>query len=367
MLEIIEVHPENLDVFIKLPVTLHSKDPLFVPPLVREMSMQFSKKNPFFMHADAKYFMAVKKSKVVGRIISFVNRRHNEFQNERTGFFGFFDCINDETAAHALFEKAEEHLKSEGMLSIRGPMNFSTNEECGFLLEGFNERPMLMTPYNPPYYNELAESYGLKKVKDLFGFIHEMRSELPGKIIRVAKLAKKRGISVRPIDKKKFHDEMLVFREVYNSAWQNNWGFIPLSEEEVFYAGRRLRQIAIPELMLIAEDNHQPVGFMGLLPDYNYVLSHMKGRLNPLTILKALFYSRKIKDLRLLLLGIKREYRNRGVDALLFMEGFKGVTKNGYKRVEFSWVLEDNVPVQRLAEMIGGKLYKKYRVYEKSL
>ncbi len=226
---------------------------------------------------------------------------------------------------------------------------------------------MLMTPYNPPYYNDMMEKYGLRKAKDLYAFIHGVRDSLPEKILRVAAIAEKRGITVRPVDKKRFQEEMRIFKEIYNSAWEKNWGFIPLTDEELDYLGERLRQIAVPELTLIAEDDGEPVGFMGLLPDFNRVLKHMKGNLNPFTILKALYYSRKITDLRLLLLGIKKDYRNKGVDALLFREGFEGVKKGGYKRVEFSWILEDNIAVQRLVDMIGGRLYKKYRVYEKEI
>jgi len=160
---------------------------------------------------------------------------------------------------------------------------------------------------------------------------------------------------------------MAIFKEVYNSAWEKNWGFIPLTDEEINYLGNHLKQIVIPEMTLMAEDNGKPVGFMGLLPDFNYVLKHMKGRLNSLTIMKAFYYSRKIKDLRLLLFGIKKEYRHKGVDALLFREGFKGIKAGDYRRVEFSWILEDNIPVQRIIEMIGGSLYKQYRIYEKKL
>jgi hypothetical protein len=250
---------------------------------------------------------------------------------------------------------------------IRGPMNFSTNEECGFLIEGFNKAPMLMTPYNPAYYNELMKRYGMAKSKDLYAYIYDSQEELPQKILRVAKIAEKRGIRIRFIDKKEFDSEMRIFRDVYNSAWEKNWGFIPITEEETIHLAHMLKSIVVPELTLIAEKDNEPVGFLGMLPDFNFVLKQMKGKLNPITIAKAIYYSKKIRDLRLLLLGIKVEYRNKGVDALLFREGFKGVKKGGYKQVEFSWILEDNIPVQRLIEMIGGRLYKKYRIYEKRL
>lgn len=160
---------------------------------------------------------------------------------------------------------------------------------------------------------------------------------------------------------------MRIFRDVYNSAWAKNWGFIPLTDEELVYLGTNLKPVIVPDLTLIAEKNGEPVGFMGMLPDFNLVLKQMKGSLNPISIIKSFLYSKKIKDLRMLLLGIKYEYRNRGIDALLFREGFRGVKQGGYHRVEFSWILEDNIPVQRLVEMIGGKLYKKYRIYEARL
>lgn len=365
---IIEVKTEkDLNEFIKLPFSLYSGNPFYVPPLTRELREQFSDKNPFFNHAKVRYFIAEKNGRCTGRIVSIVNHKHIQFHNEKTGFFGFFECINDATVSSALLNQVSEELKKEDLEIIRGPMNFSTNEECGFLIHGFDERPMLMTPYNMPYYNELMEDYGLHKAKDLYAYIYDVEDKLPAKILRVAAIAEKRGVNVHHVDKKKFAAEMKVFKEVYNSAWEKNWGFIPLTDGEIDCLGNKLKQIVVPELTLIAEDNGKPVGFMGLLPDFNYVLKHMKGRLNPVTIMKALYYSRKIKDLRMLLLGIKKEYRNKGVDAILFREGFTGVKRGGYKRVEFSWILEDNMPVQRMVEMIGGRLYKQYRIYERKL
>jgi hypothetical protein len=368
MTEIFEVKSrKDLDDFIRLPFVLYAPDSFYVPPLIGEMRKQFSTGNPFFDHATASCFLAKKDGKTVGRIVAIINRRHIEFHNEKAGFFGFFESPDDYEVASALLERASETLRKEGMQIIRGPMNFSTNEECGFMIEGFDSTPMLMTPYNPDYYNTLMERWGLSKSKDLYAYILDIPEELPDKINRVAEMAAKSGIKVRPVDKKKFGSEMNIFKEVYNSAWAKNWGFIPLTDGELLHLANNLKPVVVPEMTLVAEKNNSPVGFMGLLPDFNFVLKQMKGKMNPLSILKALYYSRKIKDLRLLLLGIKAEYRNRGVDALLFREGFKGVKKGGYRRVEFSWILEDNVPVQRLVEMIGGSLYKKYRIYEKGL
>jgi hypothetical protein len=368
MIEVIEAKTEkDLDAFIKLPFALYSKDPFYVPPLINEIKKQFSDNNPFFLHATVKYFIATKNGKPEGRIISIINQRHIEFHHEKVGFFGFFESINDQEVVSALLDMASETLKKGGMEIMRGPMNFSTNEECGFLIEGFNTPPMLMTPYNPDYYNDLMEKHGMTKSKDLYAYIYDVSEDLPEKVLRVAKIAAKKGVSIRPLNKKNFGYDMNIFKDVYNSAWEKNWGFIPLTNQELAYLGNGLKTIVVPDLTLIAEKNQEPVAFMGLLPDFNFVLKHMKGKLNPISIAKAFYYSKKIKDLRLLLLGIKAAYRNKGVDALLFREGLKGIKKGGYKRVEFSWILEDNIPVQRLVEMIGGRLYKKYRIYEKKL
>jgi hypothetical protein len=370
MTDVIEVKsPRDLDDFIKLPFSIYSQDPLFVPPLIMDMRERFSQRNPFFLHAKVKYFLATQGGKLAGRVASIVDHGHNEFHNDNVGFFGFFESVNDHSVLSSLLDAVSQELREEGMDTIRGPMNFSTNEECGFLIEGFKERPLLMTPYNPPYYGQLMESYGMKKAKDLYAYICNIPEELSGKILRVAEIAEKRGIRVRPISKDRFDSEMKIFRDVYNSAWAKNWGFVPLTEEETSYIAKKLKSISLPELTLIAENNKEPVGFMGMLPDFNFVLKKMKGKLNPLTILKAAYYSKKITDLRLLLLGIKPEYRHKGVDALMFREGFMGIREKykRFKRVEFSWILEDNIPVQRLVEMMGARLYKRYRVYEKRL
>ena len=368
MLEVIEVESKrDLGGFIRFPFTLYASDPNYVPPLIREMRTIFSSKNPFLLHATVRLFVAKKEGRIEGRIAAIVNRRHIQFHKEQAGFFGFFESSQNEEVASALLDRVSASLRKEGMQILRGPMNFSTNEECGFLMEGFDSPPMLMTPYNPPYYHMLMEKCGLKKSRDLYAYILDIPEELPRKIIRVADIAAKSGIRVRQLDKKFFDREMNIFKVVYNSAWENNWGFIPLTDEELVHMGNNLKSVIVPELTLIAEKGDEPVGFMGLLPDFNLVLRHMKGRTGPVSIAKALYYSRKIRDLRLLLLGIKAEFRNRGVDALLFREGFKGVRKGGYKRVEFSWILEDNIAVQRLVEMIGGRPYKKYRIYEKIL
>jgi len=367
-IEIVEVKSKRdlLD-FIKLPFSLYRDDPLYSPQLIHDLKVYFSPKNPFFNDADVAFFLARKRGRILGRIVSIVNHLHNRVWKEKAGFFGFFESPNDRDIAKALLDTVSRRLREKGLTIMRGPMNFSTNEECGFLIDGFQEAPMLMTSYNPPYYNDLMTGYGLVKAKDLHAYIYQVEEELPEKIMRVAAIAEKRGITAKQVKKDYFMAAMREFREVYNSAWEHNWGFIPMTEDELEYSANRLKPLVVPDMTIIAEKDGQPVGFLGMLPDFNFVLRKMHGNLNPLTIAKALYYSRKIPDLRLLLLGIKAEYRNKGVDGILFREAFKGVRRGKYRRVEFSWILEDNIPIIRLVEMIGGKLYKRYRIYEKEI
>jgi len=350
--------------FLYFPFKLYAKDPFWVPPLLREVKAQFSSKNPFFKHAEVFPFIARIDGQIAGRITAIYNSKHIEFHNEQTGFFGFFECIDNHEVAMRLIEMVKQWLKEKGIMILRGPVNFSTNDECGLLIDGYDSPPMIMMPYNLPYYPRLFQECGLVKAKDLFAYIIEVPETLPEKVIRIARIAHMHNISVRPINIRAFREEIKVFKEIYNSAWEKNWGFVPIADEEINYIAKRLKPIIIPELTFIAEHKGEPVGFMMLLPDFNYVLKRLNGRLLPFGIFKALWYSRKIKDLRLPLLGIREGFRRQGVDALLFVEGLKAIKKLGYKRIEFSWILEDNIPVQRFIEMYEGRLYKTYRIYE---
>jgi len=368
MINVIEIkNKKDLLKFIKFPLSLYKNNAFYSPQLIRDLKVHFSNKNPFLKHAQVKFYLASKEGKTAGRIASIIDQRHIMLHKEKSGFFGFFECIDDIDVSNALLHTVYSDLKVSGMDIMRGPMNFSTNEDCGFLIEGFELAPMLMTPYNPEYYNRFMDAFGMSKAKDLYAFICNVPDELPDKILRVASLSEKRGISARTINKNAFFEDMKVFKEVYNSAWKDNWGFIPISDEEIIYSAKRLKPIVKTDMTIIAEKNGEPVGFLGLVPDYNMVLRRLKGRLTPLTILKALYYSTKITQTRLLLLGIKEEFRNRGVDALLFREGFKGVKNHKYSKVEFSWILEDNIQTIRLVEMAGGQLYKRYRIYDKKI
>jgi hypothetical protein len=359
----------QLTAFIEFPLKLYRDDPLYTPQLSRDLKVHFSRKNPFFDHAEVSFFLAYKDGRIVGRIASVVNHLHIQVQNEKAGFFGFFESINDAEVAGALLDTVCNRLREKGLAVMRGPMNFSTNEECGFLIDGFGEAAILMMPYNPPYYNDLMSSCGMRKAKDLHAYIKYVKGkgDLPEKLYRVAAIAEKKGIVTRHVTKDYFGQAMRDFMDIYNAAWAENWGFVPITKGEIDYSSKLLKPLVVPDITIVAEYDGKPAGFMCMVPDYNFVLRKMGGKLNPLTIIKAFYYSRKITDLRMMLLGIKPEFRNRGVDALLYREGFKGVQRGGYKRVDFSWILEDNFDIIRHTEMINAPHYKSYRIYEKDI
>jgi GNAT superfamily N-acetyltransferase len=350
--------------FLQFPFQLYAGDKYWVPQLIRDSKELFAPENPFFQHAEVQPFIARRGNKTVGRITAIHNRAYMDFYDEKAGFFGFFDFVHDSDVAQALLNKARQWLAAKGMTFMRGPMNFSSNEEWGVLVEGFDNSPMVMMPYNFPYYAGLYEQCGLRKAKDLYAYSTDVPDVFPDKVYRVLKIAEKQGIRVRPINLRSFNEEMQIFKTIYNSAWEKNWGFMPMSDLEIEHMAKKIKSIIVPELALIAEQKGTAIGFMMFLPDVNYVLKKLNGRLFPFGIIKALWLARKIQDARLLLLGIREGFRRRGVDSVLFIEGLKGLKKHGYKRMEFSWVLEDNYNVQRVIETMQGKRYKTYRIYE---
>lgn len=383
--------------FIRFPWRVYKGDPYWVPPLIGDRKAMFDpKKNPSLEHMEVALFLAsafIKRadttltpdmplaslqSEVVGTIAAIINHRHNEFHNEQVGFFGFFECLNDPQVATALLDTACEWVAGRGMTAIRGPMNLSTNDECGLLVDGFDSSPMVMMTYNPPFYPVLVEQAGFHKAMDLFAYFMDFGEardlgQLPTKLTRVAEKVRKRGeIRLRPIDMKDFDREVGRFKEIYNQAWEKNWGFVPMTEAEMDHLAQQLKQAIDPVLIWIAEVAQGPeagrvIGVGLTVPDANVVLKHMNGRVNPLTILKALYYQRRIKAARVIALGVVEEWRGRGVDALLYYETARAALAKGYQRGEGSWILESNVMMNRALQMLGGRVYKTYRVYEKAL
>jgi GNAT superfamily N-acetyltransferase len=362
--------PREMQAFIRLPLRLYAGDPLYVPHLLSERKEFFdTAKNPLFEFTEAKYFLALDEAgKPVGRISAHVNRRHNDYWEEKAGFFGFFECVERPEAAQQLFGAAEQWLAAQGMTVVRGPFNFSTNEECGLLVEGFDYPPALMMPYNPPYYADLISALGYRRAKDLLAYYHDSRGETPAYLSRFsARVQARLPITVRTLDRSRFEEEVRTAFGVYNQAWAANWGFVPMTEAEFAYMARALKPIVDPSLVLIAEVEGKPVGFSVALPDYNPVLKSMNGRLFPFGIFRFLLGRRRLSSLRVITMGVVEEHRRRGVDILLIYHTFRNGIARGLPRGEFSWVLEDNVMLVRALERMGAERRKTYRIYEKEL
>jgi len=357
--------------FTQLPWQLYSDDLAWVPPLLFDLKKLLSpKKHPFHKHADVQYFLARLNGQVVGRIAAIVNHRHIQFHNESVGFVGFLERMDDQEVARALLAAAEQWVGQRGVRSIRGPMSFSTNEECGLLVDGFHTTPMVMMPHHRPYYARLLRVAGYAKAKDLFAYLIDLREDatIPGRLVQgVERLRKKQAITIRSIDLHRFTEEIRVLHAIYHRAWAQNWGFVPMTEAEVDLLASTLRLVADPRLCLIAELENRPVGFALALPDYNQALRHMNGRLFPFGFLKFLWYRRRIDALRILLLGTNPDVRVRGLDAMLYLKLWQDVPAYGYRLVECSWILEDNWAMQRGLERMGAQIYKTYRIFEKTL
>ena len=361
---------KQLDEFLELPYRVYAGDPNWVPPLLMERrDFLDPKKNPFFKHASTELFLARVDGKVEGRIAACEDRNYNAFHGSKVGFFGFYEAVDDDDVARALFLEARAWVRSRGLTEIVGPSSFTTNHEVGLLVDGFDSPPVVMMTYNPRYYiRHFEEVMGLKKAKDLFAWWLSAHVDPPERVVRIAeKVRAKEGVVIRPVNLREFTAEARRIKEIYNAAWEKNWGFVPFTDEEFDHAAKDMKQIAVPDLVLVAEVQGEPVAFSLTLPDLNQALIHVGGRLTtfgvPVGLGKLLWHSRKIDQLRLIILGIKEQYRKRGIDAILYLDTLRTARKLGYKGGEISWTLEDNVLVNRAIEMMGGKLYKTYRVY----
>jgi len=370
---IIEVKKNSeLNKFIKIPFQLYKNEKYYVPHLISERKAFFDQsKNPFFEHARAKYFLALENGKPIGRIAGIVNDLHNQFHDEKTGFFGFLDCIDDPDIAEGLLQSAEDYVRNEGMELIRGPMNFSTNDEVGLLIDGFDSLPTFMMPYNPPYYIPLYEKLGLKKAKDLIAFYLDDSNPMSERWLKIVEKMKNRSrIKIRTINLKDFEAELEIIRKIYNSAWSKNWGFVPMTEEEFLHTADDFKKLIDPDLVFIAFVDDEPAGFILGLPDYNPIFKKMNGRLFPTGIFKFLYYTKVNKimhRLRVLTMGVVHKYQKLGLDAIFFVDIYNAGRRNGYHCAELSWILEDNIMMVKAAENMGAKPYKKYRIYEKPL
>jgi hypothetical protein len=365
---------KELGRFFDVADRVYRGDPDWVAPLRDDVAKVFSPKNPFWEHADIQLFVARRGGKDVGRIAAVLDREHNSFHSERTGFFGFFESENDPAVASGLFEAAAAWNRERGMRVLRGPANPSLNDEAGLLVDGFGRPPVLMMTYNPRYYPELIEGAGFRKAKDLLAYWFEIG---PGPLATLTKLAdrvrRREGeVRIRPVTKKSLQADLPAIREVYNEAWEKNWGFVPMTPPEMDYMAKRLKPLLDPDFLFLGEIRRpdgrlEPVAFMMTLPDYNTAIQPLGGRLLPFGWLKFLLGMKKIKTIRVLTLGIKKNYRMRGYQAVVMEHGLKTALKRGYTGCEISWMLEDNEAVLRAVRLWGGKKYKTYRMYDRPI
>ncbi len=365
--------PRDLKTFIKLPFRLHRGTP-WVPPLIVERREFLNReKNPFFGHAEAEYFLAERDGEAVGRITAQVDERWTEHNGGSDGMFGFFECERDPDTAAALLGAASSWLRERGRERMLGPMDFTMNDECGLLIDGFDLEPFVLEPWHPPHYRELIEGLGLTKAMDLLMWKLELGSLKKGDrfhdmIHQAAEAsASEHGVVVRKMRKRDLEDEVNRFMEVYNAAWDRNWGFVPVTEEEVRFQAKNLKPILDENWAMIAEREGEVVGAALTLPDVNQVLRRMNGRLLPLGWLRFLTGRRRIDRVRVFALGVKPAYQHFGVAAALYVRHIETAARVRQKWGEMGWILEVNEPMNRAMEGMGGEVTKRYRIYEQPL
>jgi hypothetical protein len=363
----------ELATFIDFPHNLYSGDPNYVPELfIAQRDILTPGKHPFHEHSSLQCFLAFDdRDKVKGRIAAILNNNHNRFNGANDGFFGFFDCTNDHSIATALFDESAKWLLAKGVSTMIGPVNPSTNETVGLLIDGFELPPVAMMTYNPPYYIPLVEQCGFYKKVDLFAY--DIRTDtVSDRAVKLKdallKRLEQKKINIRPINVKDFKNEVSKVREIYNSAWDKNLGFVPMTEKEFNYLAKDLKMIMDPDFCLVAEHQGKMVGFSLAIPDINQVqITIKKGRLLPTGIFKLLFGRKKINYVRIITLGVMEEYRKLGIEACFYASIIQNAGRKNIKGGEASWILETNELMNKAMENINGKVYKTYRIYEKAL
>lgn len=368
MIRVVPVKTEkDFKTFINFPYQLYKKDRYWVPPLKKEVRKLFDpEENPFWKHAEREMFLAYRGKSMAGRICAILDYNYMEFWDEKTGYFGFFECDNDEDAADELFEHVREYFRDKNITKFIGPMNPSTNDECGVLVEGFYTPPFIMMIHNYEYYSSLLGHAGLTRAKDLLAYYFDIKDTPWEYLERLGSIVRRRvhDMKVRPINLDDFKNEVNKIKVIYNDAWSRNWGFVPLTDEEIDVLAKNLKPLVKSELVPIVEIDNEPVAVSLAVPNYNQVLTKLHGRLGPVEMLKFLFYKNKIKEGRVMIMGVRKQYRKMGLESLLFLETFRAAQQLGYTGGELSWILEDNYPMNNAIKKMGGKEYKKYRIFE---
>jgi len=359
--------------FIRCQWDFYKNDPSWVPPIIADrVKLLDTEKNPFYKHSVMQLFLAVSDGKIVGRIAAIINDNHNRTHKDKVGFFGFFECIDNQEVANALFDTAADWLKSRGMDTMRGPENPSQNDEVGLLMDAFDKPAVILMTYNPEYYIKLVENYGFKKAKDLWAYILDMNTYLTEKIVRMQNIIRERyQLVIREVNfknKEQFKKDVDSFKEIYNSAWQPNWGFVKMTDEEFDFLAADLKTIADPKFAFLVESKGKVVGFALGLPDINQCLIHNRNGSLLGAIWHLLTKKKKITLLRIIVLGVLPEYQKTGIDAVMYYEFALRGREKGITHGEASWILEDNEMMNRaLTVTMNGKVYKTYRLYEKGI
>jgi hypothetical protein len=358
---------KELAAFIDLPWSLYAGDPNWVPPLRMAIADQLSPKHPFYETSDIAHWMAFRDGKAIGRISAVDNRAWNQFHEDKAGFFGFFECTDDSEAARALFDQAKTWLLSKGKDIMVGPVNLSTNYECGTLVTGFDDPPQIMMTYNPAYHDRLYNQAGFEKAKDLLAYKRDVATEMPELIRRIAaRVQEANKVSFRFVERKNWDAEVARMLEIYNDAWEKNWGFVPMTPDEFRHTAKDLKSVVNERLVQFVEVDGDPAGFIVALPDFNQVLAKVKdGRLFPTGVFKILLGMKKINRLRVITMGIKAKYRRLGLETLLYTRSQEEARALGFVESEMSWVLEDNLAMNKPIQRMGGIPYKRYRLYQK--
>jgi hypothetical protein len=356
------------EAFIRFPWKIYAGDPHWVAPLLMDMRDKLNvQKHPFFTFGSLQCWMAYRGNEPVGRIAAADNPRYNEVHGGKTGFCGFFESIDDQAVANKLFDTARSWLVQRGLTVMHGPASPSSNYDYGLLVEGFDDAPRVLMTYNPAYYVRLWENYGFKKAMGLLAYRLDRDKVLTNeKFLRVKDIARERSrITTRPFNLKDLNNEIKLVKKIYNGAWEKNWGFVPMTDGELDALAKELKMVLEPKLFhFVLNEQGEAVGLAMALLDYNFVLQQVNGRLFPFNFLKFFTQKKKIKWMRVVLLGLLPEYRNKGIDAVLYHELIKNGMELGLERAEASWILEDNPGMNRGLQVVNGEVYKRYNIYE---
>ena len=353
--------------FVKFPWLIYKNDRNWVPPLIHDQINFFNpEKNPYYQHSKVRLIMAYENNKPVGRMSVHENTLHVKRHHEKTGFFGFFECVDDYAVAKALFDYRKKWLTDLGYTAMRGPANFSINGEYALLVDGFDEPPMVLMTHNPPYYAKLIEQYGFKPSQNMYAFRLSAAEGLPPHVMNMAEEVERKHpeIVLRKMDINKLEREAMIVHKIYMQAWDENWGAAPMSESEMLKLAKDLKLILDPDLAYMLEYHGQPIGFSLSVPDANQALKAANGRLFPFGLMKILWQKRKIDAFRVMVMGVLKEYRHHGFDTLFYKKTLETARQKGYRWAEMSMINESNIPMRRVLEWLGAKVYKTYRMYD---